>query len=316
MAARQITIFGGSGFIGRYLVQRLAADGWRIVIAARDPEAAQFLKPLGDVGQIVPIAVNVADSQAVHDVVAGSAAVVNLVGILFERGKQTFARAHVEAARHIAEAARAQGAGRLVQISSIGAAANSPSAYARSKAAAEAIVAAGFPGATILRPSIVFGPEDGFFNLFGRLAVMSPVLPLFGGGRTRFQPVYVCDVASAIVRCLDDPATAGKTFELGGPTVYSFRDLMQIVVRETQRDCLLLPLPYAVASLQAAFLQFLPTPLLTPDQVKLMKIDNVADPAMPGLRDLGINPTTVEVIVPTYLARYRRGGLRGRPKFG
>ena len=316
MAPRQITVFGGSGFIGRYLVKRLADDGWRIVIAVRDPEAAQFLKPLGDVGQIVPVAVNVADKEAVHAAVGGSSSVVNLVGILFERGKQRFARVHVDAARHIGEAAQAHGVERMVHISSIGAVTNSPSAYARSKAAAEEIVATNFPGASILRPSIVFGPEDGFFNLFGRLAVVSPVLPLFGGGVTRFQPVYVCDVATAIVRCLDDPATAGMTFELGGPTVYAFRELMQIVLRETQRHCRLLPLPYGVASLQAAFLQFLPTPPLTPDQVRLMKIDHVVGEGVAGLCALGINPTMLEIVVPTYLARYRRGGLRGRPKFG
>ncbi len=316
MAPRQITVFGGSGFIGRYLVKRLADSGWRIVVAVRDPEAALFLKPLGDVGQIVPIAVNVGDKQAVHDAMGGSSAVVNLVGILFERGRQNYARAHVDAARHISEAATVHGVERLVQISAIGASATSPAGYARSKAAAEEIVTTNFPKTTILRPSIVFGPEDGFFNLFALLSVLSPVLPLFGGGTTQFQPVFVCDVASAIVNCLDNPATAGKTFELGGPTVYTFRQLMQIVVRETQRRCLLLPLPYAVASLQAAFLQFLPTPLLTPDQVRLMKIDSVVGGGMPGLDDLDINPTAVEVIVPTYLAQYRRGGLRGRPKFG
>jgi len=316
MAPRQVTVFGGSGFIGRYLVKRLADDGWRIVIAVRDPEAAHFLKPLGDVGQIVAIPVNVGDKQAVRNAVDGSSAAVNLVGILYERGRQSFARTHVEAARHIAEAAADEGCGRLVHISAIGASATSPAAYARSKAAAEANVVQAFPGATILRPSIVFGPEDGFFNLFARMAVVSPVLPLFGGGKTRFQPVYVCDVASAIDRCLDTSACAGTTYELGGPTVYTFRELMQIVVRETRRRCLLVALPYGVASLMAAFLQFLPVPPLTPDQVRLMKIDNVAGGGLPGLKDLGISPTAAEVVVPTYLARYRRGGLRGRPKFG
>ena len=315
MASRQVTVFGGSGFIGRYLVKRLADNGWRIVIAVRDPEAAHFLKPLGDVGQIVAIPVDVGDKQAVRNAVAGSSAAVNLVGILYERGRQTFARTHVEAARHIAEAAADEGCGRLVHVSAIGASATSPAAYARSKAAAEANVAQAFPGATILRPGIVFGPEDGFFNLFARMAVVSPVLPLFGGGMTRFQPVHVCDVASAIDRCLDTSASVGTTYELGGPTVYTFSQLMQIVVRETRRRCLLLALPYGVASLMAAFLQFLPVPPLTPDQVRLMKIDNVAGGGLPGLKDLGINPTAAEVVVPTYLARYRRGGLRGRPKF-
>jgi len=316
MARRDIVVFGGSGFIGRYLVRRLADDGWRVIVAVRDPEAAQFLQPLGDVGQIVPVRADVTDRDSVMQVTAGAGAIVNLVGILYERGRRTFRLVHVEGAQNIAHAAATHGIDRVVQVSAIGASLQARASYARSKAAAENVLREIVPTASVVRPSIVFGAEDGFFNLFGRMAVFSPVIPLFGGGMTRFQPVYVDDVAAAIVACLDDRSCAGKTFELGGPSTYTFRHLMEIVRRETRRRVLLVPMPFLVAHIQAVFLQFAPTPLLTPDQVRLMQVDNVASQAMPGLADLGINPTTVEVIVPNYLSLYRRGGLRGRPRFG
>jgi NADH dehydrogenase len=310
MARRDIVVFGGSGFIGRYLVRALADDGWRVIVAVRDPEAARFLQPLGSVGQIVPIACDIGDSGQVAAVVARADAVVNLVGLLHERGRQTFRRIHVEAARHIGEAAAASGIRRIVQVSAIGASPRSPSNYARSKAAAEETLRGLVPETVIVRPSIVFGPEDRFFNMFARLAVFSPVLPLFGGGTTRFQPVYVEDVARAIVAALDDEDARGRTFELGGPRIYSFRQLMEVVRQQTGRRVCLLPLPFAVASLQAAFLQFLPDPPLTPDQVRLLKVDNVVAPGALGFADLGVVPTTVEVIVPTYLARYRPSNPR------
>lgn len=306
MARRDIVVFGGSGFIGRYLVRHLAQDGWRIVVAVRDPLDARFLQPLGDVGQIVPVACDIGDPEQVAAVLARADAVVNLVGLLYERGKQTFRRIHVDAARNIGEAAAAAGITRVVQISAIGAAPNSPSNYARSKAAAEDALRKAVPQAVILRPSIVFGPEDGFFNLFARIATLSPVLPLFGGGMTRFQPVYVDDVARAIVAALDLPEAAGRTFELGGPRVYSFRQLMEIVRRETRRRPMLVSVPFALAQLKATFLQLLPVPPLTTDQVRLLKIDNVVAPGANTIADLGVRPTTVEVIVPTYLSRYRR----------
>jgi uncharacterized protein YbjT (DUF2867 family) len=204
----------------------------------------------------------------------------------------------------------------VVQVSSIGASLQSSAAYSRSKAAAEGILHELVPTVRVVRPSVVFGQEDRFFNLFGRMAVCSPVLPLFGGGMTRFQPVYVDDVAAAIVACLDDASAPGRTYELGGPSTYTFRHLMEIVRRETHRKVMLLPLPYLVAQLQAVFLQLLPKPLLTPDHVRLMQVDNVASSDMPGLKELGINATTIEVVVPQYLAMYRRGGLRGQPRFG
>ena len=306
MTRRDIVDFGGSGFIGRYLVRHLAARGWRIVVAVRDPLDARFLQPLGDVGQIVPVACDVGDREQVAAVLARADAAINLVGLLYERGSQNFDRVHAGAARNIGEAAAAAGIARVVQISAIGAAPHSPSAYARSKAAAEAALHEAVPCAVVLRPSIVFGAEDGFFNLFARIASLSPVLPLFGGGTTRFQPVYVDDVARAIVAALELPEAAGRTYELGGPRVYSFRQLMEIVRRETRTRPMMVPVPFALARLKAFFLQFLPVPPLTPDQVRLLKIDNVVAPGARTIADLCIGPTTVEVIVPTYLARYRR----------
>lgn len=306
MAARLITVFGGSGFIGRYLVQRLARRGWQIRVAVRHPAQALFLKPLGDVGQITPVPASLRHEGSIRAAVAGSDAVVNLVGILYQRGRQGFAEIHAEGARRVAEAARAAGAERLVQMSALGADPSSPSDYARSKAAGEAAAAAAFPGASIVRPSVVFGPEDGFFNRFAALARYSPVLPLIGGGYTRFQPVYVGDVADALLRIVEDPACAGRTYELGGPQVYSFRELMELTLETTCRDRWLIPVPFWLAGLQAAFLGLLPSPPLTRDQVRLLQRDNVVSPGAPGLAELGIAPTAAEVIIPTYLDIYRR----------
>ena len=302
------TVFGGTGFIGRHLVQRLARAGARVRVVARDPERGAFLKPLGDPGQIVLSRGSVRDAAAVSEAVEGADVVVNLVGILYERGPQTFAAIHDEGARRVAEAAAAAGAGRLVQVSAIGASKRSPALYARTKAAGEAAARDAFPGATIVRPSIVFGPEDDFFNRFAALARLAPVLPLIGGGRTRFQPVYVGDVAEAIVRIAGDPGTAGKTYELGGPHVYTFREVLELVLRETGRRRLLLPLPFWAAGVQARFLEVLPKPPLTRDQVKMLARDNVVGAKALGLPDLGIAPTAVEAVVSSYLGRYRRGG--------
>lgn len=313
MARRDVVVFGGSGFIGRYLVRRLAAAGWRIVVAVRDPQRAHFLQPLGDAGQIVPVRCDVTRREEVVAVLAGAGALVNLVGILFERGRRSFRRVHVEAAEHIGEAAAVAGIRRAVQVSAIGAAPRSRSAYGRSKAQAEAVLRRHLPEAVVLRPGVVFGPEDDFFNRFGRMAALLPALPLVGGGLTRFQPVYVDDVAAAIAAALEKKSAAGRTYELGGPAIYSFRALMEIVRRETGRRVLLLPLPFFAARLLASILQFAPRPPLTPDQLRLLESDNVAAPASPGLPELGIEARTVEVEVPRYLALYRRGGPRRRP---
>lgn len=304
-----VTVFGGSGFIGRYVVEKLAKRGWMIRVAVRRPDDALFLKTAGQLGQIAPIAANIRDQRSVEAVIAGADAVINLVGILFESGPQRFAKVQAEGPGRIAAAAAAAGVRQMVHISAIGADSASPAAYGRSKAAGEQAVRAAFPAATILRPSIVFGPEDGFFNRFAAMTRLSPALPLIGGGRTRFQPVYVVDVADAVLAALERPDAAGQIYELGGPGTYSFRELMQLLLQEIGRRRLLIPIPFALASLQGALLQYLPSPPLTLDQVRLLKRDNVVSPGAKGLADLGIAPTAVEVILPTYLDKYRpRGG--------
>jgi NADH dehydrogenase len=307
---RRITVFGGSGFVGEHLIRRLAKQGWVVRVAVRDPATALKLKPLGNVGQIVPMRADIRDQAAVDLAVAGAEAVVNLVGILYESGIATFQAIHAEGAGRVAAAAAKAGAQHLVHMSAIGADPASASAYARTKAAGEQAVLAAFPAAVIMRPSIIFGPEDSFFNRFARMAQLSPVLPLIGGGQTRFQPVYVGDVAEAGMRALDDPATAGRTYELGGPRVYTFKELMELVLAETGRHCLLCNLPFRLAEIQAAILERLPggKMILTRDQVEQLKRDNVVSPGMPGLAELDVAPTPVEAIIPTYLDIYRRGG--------
>ncbi|MBI3512958.1 MAG: complex I NDUFA9 subunit family protein [Proteobacteria bacterium] len=308
MALHVVTVFGGSGFIGRTLIQRLAKTGAAIRVPVLNAERAKLLKPMGDVGQITPVRIDITSAAAVAAAVEGADAVINLIGILYERGRSRFQAVHVEAAALMAVAARDAGVGRFVQVSAIGADAAAPAAYARSKAAGEAAVRATLPDAVILRPSIVFGPEDGFFNRFAGLAQLSPALPLIGGGHTRFQPVYVGDVADAIMVALRDPATNGKTYELGGPRTYTFKELMTLMLAEIQRDRLLIPLPFGLAALQAAVLELLPVPLLTRDQVKMLKRDTVVGAGALTLRDLGITPAALEPILPTYLDRFRPGG--------
>jgi NADH dehydrogenase len=312
------TVFGGSGFLGRYTVRRLVRDGWQVRVAVRRPDEALFLKTAGDVGQVTPIAVNIRDDRSVQIAVTGAALVVNLVGILFQAGRQRFDAVHAAGAGRVAAAAAAAGTGTLIHISAIGADAHSPSAYARSKAAGEAAVRGAFPRAVILRPSIVFGPEDEFFNRFAKMAMVSPALPLIGGGTTRFQPVYVLDVAEAVARCAERPECAGRTFELGGPRIYSFRELMTLLLSEIGRRRMLLSLPFALASLQGAILQSIPflTPPLTADQVKLLKRDNVAGAQAAGFKELGITPTALEPILPTYLDLYRPRGYYSRLRSG
>jgi NADH dehydrogenase len=312
MAGRLVTVFGGSGFIGRHLVRRLAQKQDRVRVAVRDPDAALFLKPMGDVGQITPVQANLRDDRSVAAAVAGADAVVNLVGILYSRGQQTFAAVHHEGARRAAAAAKAAGVGRFVQMSALGADPRSPAEYARSKALGEQAVAAAFPGATIVRPSVVFGPEDGFFNRFARMAMVSPLLPVIGRPPhgPSFQPVYVGDVAQAIAAILDDPETAGKTYELGGPRTYTLAEIQRLVLEWTGRRRVVAWLPPWLVELQARVLECLPVPPLTRDQVRLLQTDNVCLGKAPGLAELGIEPTPAEAIVPGYLAPYRRAGAR------
>jgi len=327
MNPRVVTVFGGSGFLGRRLVGRLAAAGSIVRVAVRDPEAASYLKPMGDAGQIVPWPADVTDKAQVGAVVAGADAVVNLVGILFEKGRRTFQRVHVEGAANVAAAAKEAGVGRLVQISALGADAHSPAEYGRTKAAGEVVVLDAFPGATILRPSVAFGPGDKFFTLFSQLTRLSPVLPVFGcptfpkvtlfgedgpvkvdfygDGGTKFQPVYAGDVGDAIMTALVSADSKGLTYELGGPKVFSFKELMGLVLAAIGRRRLLVPWPFAVAELNAWFLELYPVPLLTRDQVRLLKRDNVVSAGALTLADLGIDATPVQAILPTYLHFHR-----------
>jgi uncharacterized protein YbjT (DUF2867 family) len=305
MNTNLVTVFGGSGFLGRHTVRALARAGWRIKVATRHPNSAFFLRPLGTVGQIDFVKCDVADADSVAQAVMGSNAVINLTGILFEKG-QTFEDVQAEGAAHIAQAAAAAGVGALVHVSAIGANAESDAHYAVTKAEGEQAVRKAFPHAVILRPSLIFGPEDGFFNKFAAMARIFPALPLIGGGKTRFQPVFVGDVAQAILAGLS--RQDGRVYELGGPTTYSFKELLQLILRETGRRRVLVPLPFFIASLKAMFLQLLPNPLLTVDQVRLLRHDNVVSPTAAGLSDLGITPTSAEAVIPSYLWRYRAKG--------
>jgi NADH dehydrogenase len=308
---RLVTIFGGSGFLGRHLVRALAKRHYRIRVAVRRPDLAGHLQPLGRVGQIHAVQANLRYPDSVAAAVRHADVVINLAAILFERGRQTFAAVHVGGADAVARAAAAASA-RMIHVSAIGADVDSPSAYARTKALGEAAARAAVPGAVIFRPSILFGPEDDFFNRFAAMARLSPVLPLVGGGHTRFQPVFVGDVAAAIAQAVDGETQAGTTYELGGPEVKTFRQLMEFVLATIERRRLLVPLPFPLAALQATLLQFLPKPPLTPDQVRLLHTDNVvsAEAMREGrtLPALGIAPATIAAIVPTYLWRFRKTG--------
>ena len=306
-----VTVFGGSGFLGRHVVRALAQEGCRIRVAVRRPELAGHLRPMGRVGQIHAVQANLRYPHSVTAAVRGADIVINLVGILFERGRQRFDAVQAQGAEAVALAAKSAGA-RLVHVSAIGADTDSPSRYARTKAEGERRVLAALPEAAIMRPSIVFGPEDDFFNRFGALARLSPALPLPGGGHTRFQPVFVGDVAGAIAKAADGKVKPGAIYELGGPDVRSFKELMAFVLATIQRRRLLIPAPFALMKLQAAFLQFLPKPPLTPDQVELLKRDTVVsdDAKRDGwtLEGLGIVPESMAAIVPTYLWRFRKTG--------
>ena len=305
-----VTVFGGTGFVGRQVVRALARRGYRVRAAARNEGAGYRLRMLGDVGQIEVVQANIRNRASVERALDGAQACINLVAVLYESGRQRFQALHVEGAKTIAECAAARGISRFVQVSAIGADANAASKYARSKAQGEAAVREAIPAAVVIRPSIAFGPEDTFFNRFGQMAALSPVLPMVGA-QTRFQPVFVGDLGAAIANAATDASAAGQTFEVGGPAVYTFRELMEIVKRETGRRSVLLPIPFPVARLigvagdiQARLME----PVLTTDQVELLRHDNVPAEGMPGLRELGVTPTQVEAVVPTYLYRYRKGG--------
>lgn len=306
-----VTVYGGSGFLGRHVVRALAKRHYRIRVAVRRPELAGHLQPLGRVGQIHAVQTNIRNAESVSAAARGADVLINLVGILAEGGRQKFDAVHRDGAEQIALAASAHGA-RLIHVSAIGADENSPAHYGRSKAQAEMLVRAAVPGAIVMRPSIIFGPEDTFFNRFAALARFLPALPLIGGGNTRMQPVFVGNVAAAIAEAVDGHAKPGTTYELGGPDVLTFKELMQYVLKTIERRRALVPLPFGLARLKAMFLQYLPNAPLTPDQVEMLRVDNVvSDDAKRDrrtLEGLGITPDSIAAIVPTYLWRFRRTG--------
>lgn len=307
-----ITLIGGSGFLGRHVVRALAKRGYRIRVACRRPDLAGHVQPLGVPGQIMPVQANVRYPDSLAAVCEGAQAVVNLTGVLYSAGAQSFDAIHVFGAEASAKAAKAAKAKTFIQISAIGADANSASDYAKSKAEGEARARANFPGAIVIRPSIVFGPEDQFFNRFAAMARFSPALPLIGGGTTKFQPVFVGDIAKAVAQLIDANIASGKTYEFGGPEVESFRQLLDFTLQTIGRKRLLVPVPWPVARIQGMIMGLLPKPLLTSDQVELLKHDNVVsqDAIRDGrtLQGLGITPRGIEAIVPSYLYRYRKAG--------
>lgn len=310
---QQACIFGGTGFIGRQIVRELARAGYTVKVATRAPERAYFLKTAGNVGQIVPFACQYGDDVSLRAAVKGCDVVVNCIGVLYEKGKNTFPRIHTELPRAIAKACREEKVSRFIHISALGCD-QAHSKYSKSKHNGELAVYENFQAATILRPSVVFGADDTFFNMFARLSILSPVLPLIGGGQTKFQPVYVNDIAQAVAAAIKDAQTAGKTYEIGGPDVVSFRQIYERLFKETGRKVCLLSLPWGVAKIQGALMGLLPAPMLTADQVENLKTDNVVQQEALTLQDLGVRATDMDVILPTYLARYKEGGRFGGKK--
>ena len=303
-----IAVIGGTGFIGRNIVEQLARQGARVKILARNVDRAKFLKPMGDVGQISIQAGNALDDAALSSVLEGCDAVVNTIGILAEQGAQKFASLQAELPHRIGKMAKAKGIKSVVQISAIGADISSSSVYARSKAMGEASLKKFFPDAVILRPSLVFGVGDSFINRFASMAVLAPGLPVIGGGKNKVQPVFVGDVAQAVLAALQDQSAKGKTYELGGPEVMSFRQVMAYILKGIKRKRMLLPVPFAAMQLAATAMAILPNPPVTRDQLKLLKIDNVVGANASTLDDLGIEPTPIELITPSYLERFQPGG--------
>lgn len=309
MSIKQVTVFGGSGFVGRAIVRALAQEGYQVRIACRRIELAERVKTAGDVGQITLMRTNLRVPASVAAAVAGSQAVVNASGIAFQRGRQRYQSVHVDGARTIADAAKAASVQRLVHMSGIGAdQRNSTNKYIRSKVDAEDAIIAGFTDATILRPSVIFGPEDAMFNRMAQIAAKAPFVPVVGDGLAKVQPVFVGDVGSAVVAVLERPETARTVFELGGPRTYTYREIAALVLREIDRHKRIVGIPAGLMRIAGFFAEFLPVPPLTHDQVDLLVTDNVARPGAPGLAALGIEPTAAEAILPMYLDRYRIGG--------
>lgn len=313
MSIKQVTVFGGSGFIGRAIVQALAHKGYFVRVAVRRTELAEVTKTSGDVGQVMLMRTNLRMPKSVAAAIEGSQAVVNAAGIPFERGRQSFQAVHVEGARTVAATAAAAGVQRLVHMSGIGATGGrARNSYVRSKADAEQAVIAGFEKATIVRPSVVFGPNDALFNRMGQLAANAPFVPLVGNGKARVQPVFVGDVGAAVAEILGRPETARSVFELGGPRIYTYREIAELVLREIGRQKRIVAIPAGLMKIAAFFAKPIGllglTPPITAAQVDLMGEDNVASPGANSLATLGIAPTAPEAILPMYLDRYRVGG--------
>jgi NADH dehydrogenase len=316
MTGKVVAVFGASGFLGRHVVRELARRGWRIRAAVRRPHLAHDLRPLGSIGQIDLVQANIRYRPSIEEAIAGCDAVVNLVGILDEQGQQNFDAVQANGARNVAEVAAGAGIRNMVHVSAIGADANSESTYARTKAEGEAAVRDHVPEAVILRPSIIFGPQDDFFNRFAGMTRISPFLPAIGGGKTRFQPVYVDDVADCVAIALETPGLRGRTYELGGPEIMTFKELMQLMLRVIGRRRTLIPIPFAAAGVMgkagdvAGFVPFVSAPI-TSDQVKLLKTDNVVGASgedVDTIADFGVEPEPLEAILPTYLVRFRKHG--------
>ena len=309
MDIRQVTVFGGSGFVGRAIVRALAPKGYQIRVACRRVELAESIRTAGDVGQVVAMRTNLRMPDSVAAAVAGSQAVINAAGIPFQRGRQRYEAVHVAGARAIAEASRAAGVARLVHVSGLGADdRSSRNRFIKSKVDAEDAIIAGFESATILRPSVVFGADDAVFNRMGKIAAMAPFLPVIGSGTAKVQPVYAGDVGAAAAAVLARPETARCVFELGGPRVYTYRELAALVLREIDRDKRIVGVPAGLMKLAGWFAEFAPVPPFSRDQVDLLLVDNVVRGGAKTLADLGIVPTAAESILPTYLDRFRVGG--------
>ena len=299
-----VAVLGGSGFLGRYIVQEFARSGALIRVGCRHPEEALFLKTQGEVGQIQLQACNIRDDESVKSFVENADIVINLVGIMYQTGQQTFTKVHAAGAERVARLAKQAGVRQLIHISALGVASDSDSYYSQTKGLAEQLVRQQFPEAVMIKPSLVFGPEDKFFNRFGEMAMYSPILPIFGGGNTRYQPVYVKDVAEAVFQVAEQEIK-GQAFELGGPEVFTYKEMMQLILAETGRKCLMVPTPVFLGKMVGVFAQMLPKPPLTVDQMKLLSKDNIVQDGAKKLGDLGVAPHSLREILPTYIHRFK-----------
>lgn len=308
---KTVVVFGGSGFLGKYIVCKLAKEGYIIKVACRNPMECQSLKVLGYVGQVTPIRLNILNADSVNQIVKESDMVVNCVGILYPAGKgQKFDAVHHQGAENIAKAVKKYKNEKFIHISAIGADKNSPADYARTKGLGEEAVKKLVPSAIILRPSVVFGPEDQFFNFFAAMARLTCTLPLIGGGETKFQPVYVNDIAETVKLLLETDKFDGGIFELGGPAQYSFKELLELMLKVIERKAFFIPIPVWAAKIEAFFLEKLPNPILTRDQIKLLEKDNVVSGQHHGFEDIGMTPQSVELILPSYMFRFRKAGKK------